>query len=152
MLYQFLLITTNKHHHSHSTFCTKVSMKRVGFSLISCKLFIHEVRHQNSFNALFHEYSCVYITIKETCFLLCAVFIKNKSLIILSVISLSRRLPFQQDVEYGNTTSHLGDCDGRLQHYDMDASGCVQSSEGRLHLVAQSLITPAYLSLNIMFW
>ncbi|XP_030220550.1 sema domain, transmembrane domain (TM), and cytoplasmic domain, (semaphorin) 6Ba [Gadus morhua] len=25
------------------------------------------------------------------------------------------RLPFQQDVEYGNTTSHLGDCDGLLQ-------------------------------------
>ncbi|XP_053294523.1 semaphorin-6B [Pleuronectes platessa] len=25
------------------------------------------------------------------------------------------RLPFQQDVEYGNTTSHLGDCDGILQ-------------------------------------
>lgn len=31
------------------------------------------------------------------------------------------RLPFQQDVEYGNTTSHLGDCDGKLQHYDLDA-------------------------------
>lgn len=35
------------------------------------------------------------------------------------------RLPFQQDVEYGNASSHLGDCDGRLQHYDMDASICV---------------------------
>lgn len=55
------------------------------------------------------------------------------------------RLPFQQDVEYGNTTSHLGDCDGRLLHYDMDASGCVWWTEGRLRLVAQSLITPTFL-------
>lgn len=35
----------------------------------------------------------------------------------------ARRLPFQQDVEYGNTTSHLGDCDGRLQQDGMGVSG-----------------------------
>lgn len=64
---------------------------------------------------------------------------------------MALRLPFQQDVDYGNTTSHLGDCDGRLQHYDMDASGYVQWSEGRLRLVAQSFITPVYLSLNIVY-
>lgn len=51
------------------------------------------------------------------------------------------RLPFQQDVELGNTTSHLGDCDGRLQQYDMDAFDCERWTQGGLHLVAHSFIT-----------
>lgn len=79
---------------------------------------------------------------------------KRQSLLCVNRWSLSdRRLPFQQDVEYGNTTSHLGDCDGRLQHYDMDASaaGCVLMSEGRLHLVAQHVITSGSLSLSTLF-
>ncbi|KAG7266573.1 hypothetical protein CRUP_011158 [Coryphaenoides rupestris] len=31
------------------------------------------------------------------------------------VVRTMGRLPYQQDVEYGNTTSHLGDCEGILQ-------------------------------------
>lgn len=67
------------------------------------------------------------------------------------LICVCCRLPFQQDVEYGNTTSHLGDCDGRLQHYDIYVYGCVQRIEGRRPLVAESLITLICLSLNILF-
>lgn len=50
------------------------------------------------------------------------------------------RLPFQQDVDFGNATSHLGDCDGKLQENEMEASGCVQE-ESKLPLLALFSIT-----------
>lgn len=43
--------------------------------------------------------------------------------IMLMCVSFDYRIPFQQDVEYGNTTSHLVDCDGKFQQYNMDSSG-----------------------------
>lgn len=52
------------------------------------------------------------------------------------------RLPFQQDVDFGNTTSHLGDCDGKMQQREMEASGWACRGEGKRPLPAPFSITP----------
>lgn len=74
-----------------------------------------------------------------------------------SAFAVSCRLPFQQDVDFGNATSHLGDCDGKSQQHETEASGCASWGEDKLPLathpgIASTLVNENFRGFFCKLW